>query len=81
MEDLFSLFYLFLPRLGMNEAPLSSFSRRQLSSLPEFYKIIFQVWQSLDGRLAGDELCIAATSATPLPVERHSCQFRDVGRY
>ncbi len=54
------------------EALLSSFSRRQLSSLPDFYKIIFRVWTSLDGGLAGDELCIAATSASPLAVARMS---------
>ena len=51
------------------EALLTSFSRRWLSSLPEFYRIIFRVWQSLDGGLAGDELSIAASSASPLPVE------------
>ena len=31
------------------EALSTSFSHHQLSSLPEFYRIIFQVWQSLDG--------------------------------
>ena len=55
-----------------HEALLSSFSRRQLSSLPEFYQIVFRVWTSLDGGLAGDDLCIAATSASPLAVERMS---------
>jgi hypothetical protein len=54
------------------EALLSSFSRRQMRSLPEFYQIIFRVWQSLDGGLAGDELSIVATSASPLAVERLS---------
>ena len=54
------------------EALLSSFSRRWLSSLPAFYQIIFRVWQSLDGGLAGDELCIVATSASPLAVGRMS---------
>ena len=51
------------------EALLSSFSRRQMRSLPEFYRTIFRVWQSLDGGLTGDELSIAASSASPLAVE------------
>ena len=54
------------------EALSSSFSCRRLRSLPEFYQIIFRVWTSLDGGLAGDDLCIAATSASPLGVERMS---------
>ncbi len=54
------------------EALLSSFSRRQMRSLPEYYQIIFRVWQSLDGGLAGDELCIAAASALSLALERLS---------
>ena len=50
-------------------ARLSSFSCCQMRSLPEFYRIIFRVWQSLDGGLAGDVLSVAASSASPLAVE------------
>ena len=53
-------------------APLTTFSCCQLSSLPTLYQIIFRVWQSLDVRLTGNELCIAASFALPLVVERLS---------
>ena len=49
-----------------HEALLSSFSRRHMRSLPEFYRIIFRLWQSLDGGLAGDVQSVAASSASPL---------------
>ncbi len=72
MEELIYLFCFCCAWVQPREALLTSFSRRRLSSLPKFYSIIFRVWQSLDGGLAGDELSIAATSASPLSVARLS---------
>ena len=54
------------------EALLSRVTRRQMSTMPEYYQVIFRVWQSLDGGLHDDELCLAASSASPLAVERMS---------
>ena len=72
MEELFTYFISASLGCEPREALLSSFSRRQMRSLPEFYRIIFQVWQSLDGGFAGDELSIVASSASPLAVEHLS---------
>ena len=58
--------------LPPHSALSSRFSRRQLQTLPPFYQVMFNVWKSLDGGLARDVLCLAASSDSPLVVSQFS---------
>ena len=68
-KNFFTFFVSASLRRDPREALLSRVTRRQMSTMPEYYQIIFRVWQSLDGGLHDNELCLAASSASPLAVE------------
>ena len=71
-KNFFTFFVFASLRSEPCEALLSRVTCRQMSTMPEYYHIIIRVWQSLDGGLHDDELCLAAFSASPLAVERMS---------